>query len=88
MTATVIVDSRYVAEAVLGATRAALLDSLSFERREFADAVDLSEIYATLQGVDGVVAVDIDRLDLKSTDATFRLAHGVDDTLGQPQPRC
>lgn len=84
---TIIVDDRFVAEAVLAATRAALLDALSFDRRAFSEPVDLSDVYAVLQGVPGVVAVDIDRLDLKSTDASFRKAHGVDDTKGQPQAR-
>ena len=32
------------------------------------------------------VAVDINVLDLKSTDPAFRAAHGIDSTLGQPQP--
>jgi hypothetical protein len=40
-----------------------------------------------MQEVDGVVAVDIDLLDLKSTDPGFRASHGVDDTQPQPQAR-
>ena len=60
---------------------------LAFEQRDFAETVDLSEIYATLQGVDGVLGVDVDRLDLKSPDAGFRTAHGIDPSRGQPQPR-
>jgi hypothetical protein len=49
--------------------------------------VFLSDLYRVLQEVDGVLSVDIDSLDLKSSDAGFRAAHGLDDTLPQPQPR-
>lgn len=85
--ASVIVDERRVADDVLAAARAALLDALSFDRREFAQPVYLSDIVSVLQNVDGVVAVDLDTLDLKSADPAFRLGHGVDPALGQPQPR-
>ena len=84
---TVIVDPRHVASTVRAAARAALLDMLSFDRRGFAESVDLSDVYAVLQDVPGVLAVDLDRLDLKSTSPSFRKAHGVDDTKGQPQAR-
>lgn len=85
--ASIIVDDRYVAEQVLAAARAALLLSLSFDERRFAAPVYLSDIFAELQDVDGVVAVDVNTLDLKSPDPSFRAAHGVDPALGQPQPR-
>jgi hypothetical protein len=81
------VDPKRENAQVLAAARAALLDALSFERRAFAQPVFLSDMYRVLQDVDGVVSVDIDVLDLKSSDAGFRAAHGVDDSLGQPQPR-
>jgi hypothetical protein len=85
--ATVIVDDRAVAETVLANARTALLDAMSFDRRSFAEAVDLSDVYGVLQGVKGVKAVDIDRLDLKSTDPDFRIRHGLDPLRGQLQPR-
>jgi len=85
--ASIIVDDRYVAEQVLAAARAALLLSLSFDERRFAAPVYLSDIFAELQDVDGVVAVDVNTLDLKNSDPSFRAAHGVDPALGQPQPR-
>jgi hypothetical protein len=87
VTATLYVRPDHVAEDVVMAARATLLEALSFERRAFAETIDLSEIYATLQGVGGVLGVDVDRLDLKSPDAAFRAAHGVDPTRGQLQPR-
>ena len=85
--ATIAVDDRYVAADVLTAARSALLGLLSFENRRFAGPVYLSDVFAVLQGIDGVTAVDVDTLDLKSTDAAFRAAHGIDPSLGQPQPR-
>jgi hypothetical protein len=85
--ATIIVDDRAVAETVRAAARTELLDALSFERRAFAEAVDLSDVYGVLQRVPGVKAVDIDQLDLKSTDTAFRNAHGIDPAKGALQPR-
>jgi len=85
--ASIIVDARYVTSEVLAAARAALLRDLSFDQRRFAQPVYLSEIFAVLQNVAGVVAVDVDTLDLKSTNPAFRAAHGIDPAVGQPQPR-
>ena len=84
--ASIIVDDRYIAADVLAAARAALLFDLAFDQRRFAQPVYLSEIFAVLQNVAGVVAVDVNTLDLKSTDPTFRAAHGIDPALGQPLP--
>ncbi|MGR7026157.1 putative baseplate assembly protein [Geodermatophilus sp. URMC 62] len=81
------VDPRYVGEAVRDAARTALLEALSFERREFAAPLHLSDVYSILQDIEGVQAVDIDRLDLKSSDPAFRSAHGVDDSRPQPHAR-
>ncbi|MGZ4798530.1 MAG: baseplate J/gp47 family protein [Acidimicrobiia bacterium] len=85
--ASLIVDDRFVAEDVRTRARTALLDSLSFARRSFAEPLYLSDVFSVLQEVEGVVAVDVNTLDLKNADGAFRAAHGVDDTLGQPQPR-
>ncbi|HKH91358.1 MAG TPA: hypothetical protein VKA54_06120, partial [Gemmatimonadaceae bacterium] len=84
--ASIIVDDRYVTADVLAAARAALELELAFDRRRFGQPVYLSEIFAVLQNVGGVMAVDVNTLDLKSTDAAFRAAHGIDPALGQPQP--
>lgn len=85
MAGSILVDQRFNEDEVLGAARGALADALSFQHRRFADPILLSEVYAVLQGVAGVAAVDIDRLDLKSTDPAFRSDHGVQEQ--QPQPR-
>jgi hypothetical protein len=85
--ATVTVDGRHDRAVVLAAARTALLGALSFERRRFAQPVYVSEVFATLQAVEGVLSVDVDRLDLKSTNTVFRGQHGLDPAAGQPQPR-
>ncbi len=84
--ASIVVDDRYVTADVLAAARAVLLTDLSFDVRQFGQPVYLSEMFSVLQGVDGVIAVDVTKLDFKNSDSAFRAAHGVDDTLGQPQP--
>lgn len=81
------VDDRHVAADVLAAARAALLDTFAFETRGFGQPVFLSDVFTLLQQVPGVLAVDVNVLNLKNNDPAFRVAHGVDDTLGQPQPR-
>lgn len=60
ITATLNIDATYVATKVADATRSALLDTLSFNSLEFAQSVHLSDVYAILQNVPGVVSVDID----------------------------
>jgi hypothetical protein len=60
ITATLKVADTYVSSKVAQAARAALLDALSFESLAFAQSIHLSDVYAILQNVSGVVAVDID----------------------------
>lgn len=85
--ATLSVDPRHVAQVVLATARQALLHALSFEVRRFAQPVYLSDLVRILQNVDGVVAVDVNALDLKNRDPGFREEHGVDEKLTGPQPR-
>ncbi len=85
--ATILVDDRYVAVEVLAAARAAMLADMSFDNRRFAQPVYLSEVFAVLQNVAGVVAVDVNTLDLKSSDIGFRAAHGIVAAAGQLQPQ-
>jgi predicted phage baseplate assembly protein len=65
--ARVLVDSRYVAADVLAAVADALRAAFSFEQRGFGQAVTAAEIIRIIQGVQGVIATDLDRLYL-STD--------------------
>jgi hypothetical protein len=79
------VNADYVQADVLNAARSALLDALSFTALAFATPVNLSDIFAVLQGVAGVESVDVDDLDFKTQDAAFRAAHGAIAGV-HPQP--
>jgi hypothetical protein len=85
--AALIIKDNYITGRVLAAARATLLDAFSFEQRRFAEPVYLSDVYAILQDVEGVLAVDVNTLDLKNNDQQFRAAHGVDGSPGGLQPR-
>jgi hypothetical protein len=52
----------YLWEAVAPAIRTRLLDAFSFERRELAQDVVLSEVISVIQAVKGVAYVDVDTL--------------------------
>lgn len=60
--ATLRVDPRHTEAAVLEAARLAVLDAFSFARRAFGQGVTAAEVVTVLQGVAGVVAVDLDAL--------------------------
>lgn len=63
----------YLTEKVFTAARNSLREHFSFEARQFGQAVALSEVYAVIQKVEGVVAVDIDQLYLSNeTTSTTR----------------
>jgi hypothetical protein len=56
------VDPDYETAKVLAAANDTLRDTFSFEKRQFGQPVNLSEVIALVQAGDGVVAVDIDSL--------------------------
>jgi predicted phage baseplate assembly protein len=56
------VDPDYQGEKVLAAANDTLRDVFSFGKRQFGQPVNLSEVIALVQAVDGVLAVDIDSL--------------------------
>ncbi len=68
-------DPAYLAEHVLPAATAALLDAFTFERRAFGQPVHKSEVLARLQAVAGVEAVFLDKLYLRGA------AEGLADVL-------
>ena len=76
ITATVRVKPNRVASIVAAAARSALLESLSFDQLRFGQTIDLSEAYATLQNVDGVESVDVDRFQFKNRAAAFLAGRG------------
>ena len=67
--ASIQVDRSYIAEDVFSAIKTALSNTFSFEKRSFGQAVTQSEIYATIQKVRGVVALDLDGLYFTSENA-------------------
>lgn len=62
LTAKLLCDPRYRWQDVKAAATAALIDAFGFAARDFAQPVTSAEVIATLQGVAGVVAVDLDAL--------------------------
>lgn len=56
------VDPDRIADDVLAAVDATLKERLSFDARSFGQPVSQSEVEAVIQGVEGVVAVDLDKL--------------------------
>lgn len=60
LAAKVAIKPGYIAENVFSAVREALLTKFSFESRQFAQGVNLSDIVSAIQQVEGVMAADID----------------------------
>ncbi len=60
--AKVLVDSRYQPDLVLISIRESLKTTFAFEERDFGQSVTDSEVIATIQAIDGVIAVDLDAL--------------------------
>lgn len=60
------VDGAYRRDDVFQAVRQRLSTAFDFQRRAFGQPVSASEIVAAMQRVEGVIAVDLDRLDLTS----------------------
>jgi hypothetical protein len=56
------IDAAHLPERVLPGAGEALRAAFSFERRTFGQPVAQSEVEAVLQGVEGVVGVDLDKL--------------------------
>jgi len=56
------VEDAYENDKVLAAVKAALLANFAYERRDFVQPVFLSEVIEVIQGVAGVLAVDVDAL--------------------------
>jgi predicted phage baseplate assembly protein len=64
LSAKVAFDSRYLAFNVLADLEATLREAFSFERCDFGQPVTAAEVVTVIQGVKGVVAVDLDELRL------------------------
>jgi hypothetical protein len=62
--ADVLIDPQYLAEDVLEQVEASLISAFSFENRNFGQPVTAAEVLLIMQTVKGVVAVDLDKLEL------------------------
>lgn len=70
-----IADNRVTPE-VLSTAQTTLLQFLSFESLQFGQSIHLSHLYQVLQSVEGVVSVDIDRLQFKQQTPDYLTARG------------
>ena len=70
--ADVLVDPRYIPEDVLAQVEKALRDAFSFENRDFGQPVTAAEVLSLMHVVEGVVAVDLNKLELGPVSTTTR----------------
>ncbi|MCM3906041.1 MAG: hypothetical protein ND866_30525 [Pyrinomonadaceae bacterium] len=76
ISATVRIESTFIASNVGEAARQALLAALSFASLRFGQPLALSDIYAVLQQVEGVSSVDVDLFQFKDQSPAFLAARG------------
>jgi hypothetical protein len=72
------VDEAYDGEEVQADAVAALVDYLAFDNLDLGQPIHLSDVYRVLQDVEGVVAVDVNRLQFKG--GADRTSHGASST--------
>lgn len=63
-------DKKLVHESVMDDVHQALVDAFSFEERRLAQPASVSEIIRVIHSVEGVIAADIDTLEVKGASAT------------------
>lgn len=68
----ILVDPRYLVEEVLAEVETFLRNTFSFENRDFGQPVTAAEVLSFMQAVEGVVAVDLNRLELDPASTTAR----------------
>src|SRR5262245_45228296 len=89
VTAELVTDERFAADAVLSGVEAAIAGVLAFETVDFGQTVYLSDLYASVEATEGVVAVTITRFrrqDRPAVDAEAELArHRLPPLAALPQ---
>jgi hypothetical protein len=60
--ARIVIDERHLPEVIQGQIEAAIDNTFSFDYRAFGQAVTSAEVIAIIQGIEGVIAVDLDAL--------------------------
>jgi hypothetical protein len=89
--ANLVIDPRYIAADVLADAEAILKDAYAFAKRAFGQPVTAAEVITILQGVEGVIAVDLDTLHLTGTTAVLNqilqadIAHVEDGVIHRAQ---
>jgi hypothetical protein len=63
-------DPRYEGETIIAEARTALTDRYSFRKMHLGEAVSASAIISLLQGIPGVVGVDLDYFHFSTASAT------------------
>ncbi|OYY68105.1 hypothetical protein [Sphingomonas sp. 28-63-12] len=81
------IDGDYLWEAVEPQVRAALLATFAFETQDLGAPAFLSHAYRAIQGVRGVVSVDIDVFDAISAVKLLESGEKLVSTLSQARPR-
>lgn len=62
LTAKIKISKDMLSEKVLQSVKNTLLDTFSFEKRQFGQPVTLSEVFTLIQNIQGVIFVDLDQL--------------------------
>jgi predicted phage baseplate assembly protein len=75
--ANIMVDSSYLIEDVIEKAKQAVEDHFAFEKRAFGQNVSAAEVIAVIQGVEGVVYIDLDALTIDDSAGSTSLASGV-----------
>jgi hypothetical protein len=70
--ANVALDKRYIQADVLANIQTALQNAFSFEQRSFGQPVTAAEVMTIIQRTSGVIAVDLDALNLASEEETLK----------------
>ncbi len=66
--ALLIIDERYFADDVKSQVEASLIDEFSFDNRDFGQPVSAAEVFSVMQSVEGVIAIDLNKLELDNVE--------------------
>jgi hypothetical protein len=67
--ALLIIDKRYFADDVRSQVEASLTDVFSFDNRDFGQPVSAAEVFSVMQSVEGVIAIDLNKLELDNVES-------------------
>ncbi len=67
--AVLIIDERYFADDVKSQVETSLIDEFSFDNRDFGQPVSAAEVFSVMQSVEGVIAIDLNKLELDNVES-------------------